>query len=103
MLYEKFKVSTPELAGLNLNDTHLMGLVEMYRTTGEKKYLDLAVTFLNGRGTAKDGGPDGFGLDYAQNRTPFRKETEAVGHAVMANYLYAGVADIYAETVTKNY
>ena len=28
----------------------------------------------------------------------FRKQTEGVGHAVRANYLYAGVADVYAET-----
>jgi DUF1680 family protein len=38
------------------------------------------------------------GSDQSQNRTPFREAEEAVGHAVLANYLYAGVADLYAET-----
>jgi DUF1680 family protein len=38
------------------------------------------------------------GTDDNQDRLPFRKQTEAVGHAVRANYLYAGAADVYAET-----
>ncbi|MFW6309292.1 MAG: glycoside hydrolase family 127 protein, partial [bacterium] len=38
------------------------------------------------------------GTDHNQDRIPFRKQQKAVGHAVRANYLYAGVADIYAET-----
>jgi DUF1680 family protein len=69
-----------------------MGLIELYRTTGEEKYLQLAQIFLDMRGSAAHG------TDQNQKRTPFREETEAVGHAVTANYLYAGVADIYAET-----
>ena len=101
LLYASFKVPSPELATLAHNDTHIMGLVEMYRTTGDKRYLQLAEAFLNMRGTAKEGPSEGFGLDYAQNRTPFREETEAVGHAVMANYLYAGATDIFAETGEK--
>jgi hypothetical protein len=38
------------------------------------------------------------GTDDNQDRLPFRQQTQAVGHAVRANYLYAGVADVYAET-----
>lgn len=33
-----------------------------------------------------------------QERTPLRKSKEAVGHAVLALYFYAGAADVYAET-----
>ena len=69
-----------------------MGTVELYRMTGEKKYLRLAVKFLDLRDLATDGTDDN------QDRIPFRKQTEAVGHAVRANYLYAGAADVFAET-----
>jgi DUF1680 family protein len=66
--------------------------MELYRTTGEKKYLALAVKLLDLRDTVMGGTDDN------QDRIPFRKQTEAVGHAVRANYLYAGAADVYAET-----
>jgi DUF1680 family protein len=69
-----------------------MGAVELYRTTGEKKYLALAVRLLDLRDAAAGGTDDN------QDRIPFRKQAEAVGHAVRANYLYAGAADVYAET-----
>ena len=36
--------------------------------------------------------------DMVQERTPLREEDEAVGHAVLALYFYAGAADVYAET-----
>jgi len=41
------------------------------------------------------------GTDHNQDRQPFRLQKKAVGHAVRANYLYAGVADLYAETGEK--
>jgi DUF1680 family protein len=94
-LYAVFHEPSPDLADLPWNPPHLMGLVELYRTTREKKYLELAQIFLDMRGTAAHG------TDQNQKRTPFREETEAVGHAVTANYLYAGIADIYAETGEK--
>jgi len=81
----------------------LMGVVSLYRTTGEKKYLDLADHFINlyaagdteyRRTQLKDLS----GTDQRQDRVPFREETEAVGHAVWGNYLYCGVADVVAET-----
>jgi len=76
----------------------LMGVVSLYRTTGDKKYLDLADHFINlyaagdteyRRAHIKDLS----GTDQRQDRVPFREETEAVGHAVWGNYLYCGVAD----------
>lgn len=72
--------------------SHYMGVVEMYRTTGDKRYLDLAEKMIDIRGLINDG------TDHNQDRIPFRQQREAVGHAVRANYLYAGVADLYMET-----
>ena len=81
----------------------IMGLVELYRTTGEKKYLDIAEHFVNMHGTAKKDQitpdiTDGRGTDHRQDYVPFRHDSLAVGHAVWANYLYCGATDVYSET-----
>jgi DUF1680 family protein len=81
-----------ELARNAICPSHYMGAVEMYRATGNKKYLKLAEELINIRDSVKNG------EDHNQDRIPFRSQYEAVGHAVRANYLYAGVADLYAET-----
>jgi uncharacterized protein len=65
-----------------------MGLVKLYRVTGEKKYLDLAKFFLDVRG------PKGEAYNQA-NLKPV-DQTEAVGHSVRATYMYSGMADIAA-------
>ena len=65
-----------------------MGLVKLYRATGEKKYLDLAKFFLDIRGPKGDG--------YNQANKKVVDQTEAVGHAVRATYMYSGMADIAA-------
>jgi DUF1680 family protein len=91
-LSDAFAKPTSKLARHAVCPSHYMGVVELYRTTHEAKYLKLAKTFLVLRDIAEGGGDDN------QDRLPFRKQTEAVGHAVRANYLYAGVADICAET-----
>jgi hypothetical protein len=87
-----FRDPTPELARNAVCPAHYMGAVELYRCTREPNYLALAKTFLAMRDLVTDGTDDN------QDRVPFRKQTEAVGHAVRANYLYAGAADLYAET-----
>ncbi len=85
-----FAKVTPKLAEADFNPTQIMGLVELYRCTGNKKYLNLANRFVTGRGHIKSA--------FSQNATPFRKETHAVGHAVTGTVLYNGAADLYAET-----
>jgi len=69
-----------------------MGLVKLYRATGEKKYLDLARFFLDIRG------PNGDAYNQAHKRVV--DQTEAVGHSVRATYMYSGMADIAA--IEKN-
>jgi DUF1680 family protein len=86
------KEPTSQLARNAVCPSHYMGLVELYRTTREAKYLRLAEMLINGRDLVEGGSDDN------QDRIPFRKQTQAVGHAVRANYLYAGIADLYAET-----
>ena len=75
-----------------------MGLVRLYRITGEKKYLDLAKFFIDCRGKIPNSKQF-----YSQNHIPFVQQTEAVGHAVRAAYLYSGVADVAALTGNKEY
>jgi hypothetical protein len=65
-----------------------MGLVKLYRVTGEKKYLDLAKFFLDIRGPR--------GQAYNQANVRPVDQTEAVGHSVRATYMYSGMADIAA-------
>lgn len=84
--------ATAEQARNAICPSHYMGVIEMYRTTGNKEYLDLAQKMIDIRGVIDDG------TDHNQDRIPFRLQLEAVGHAVRANYLYAGVADLYLET-----
>jgi DUF1680 family protein len=91
-LHTSFKKPTPGLARNAICPSHYMGLVELYRTTRETKYLRLAEALVNERDRVEGGSDDN------QDRIPFRKQTQAVGHAVRGNYLYAGIADLYAET-----
>ena len=94
-LYETFQPRPPELAHFGWNPSNIMGLAELYRTTGDKRYLDLTKTFVDMRGSTTDG------TDLTQDRVPLREETEAVGHCVCATYLYSGAADLCAETGDK--
>lgn len=86
-----YSSATPELARNAICPSHYMGLTELYRTTNDKKYLDLVTHLINIRGTVE-------GTDDNSDRAPFREMNKVVGHAVRANYLFAGVADVYAET-----
>ena len=72
-----------------------MGLVKLYRVTGDPRWLKLAQIFLDARGP---GGPD-----YNQRHKLVVDQDEAVGHAVRANYLYSGMADVAALTGDARY
>ena len=71
-----------------------LALVKLYRHTGKKRYLDLAAYFVNTRGTEDDRKR----VAYNQSHLPVREQTDAVGHAVRAVYLYTGMAYLAAET-----
>lgn len=71
---------------------HYMGIIDLYRVTRESRYLALAKRWLAMRDLVTAGGDDN------QDRVPFREQREIVGHAVRANYLMAGVADLLLET-----
>ena len=91
-LLNYYNHSSPTLARSAICPAHYMGVVELYRTTGKEKYLDLAKKLMDLRDGVK------YGTDQNQDRIPFRQQRTAVGHAVRANYLYAGAADVYLET-----
>lgn len=74
-----------------------MALARLYTLTGEKKYLDEAKYLLDYRGKTKIRNP------YSQSKDPIVKQSEAVGHAVRAGYMYAGIADVAALTQDSDY
>jgi DUF1680 family protein len=86
-----YQTATPETARNAICPSHYMGLIELYRTTGNEKYKKLAKKLIDLRGVAP-------GSDDNSDRYPFREMQEVQGHAVRANYLFAGVADLYMET-----
>ena len=95
-LYKEFYLPPATLQKAGYNPSQIMALVELYRETRDHRYLDLAGVFVDAHGAVPGG------TEHTQTRTPLRKETEAVGHAVLANYLYCGAADIFAETGEKS-
>jgi len=70
-----------------------IGLGKLYRVSGDEKYLNMARFFIEARGRA-----DGHRLygTYSQDHKPVLQQTEAVGHAVRAGYLYSGMTDVAA-------
>ncbi|MDL2243871.1 glycoside hydrolase family 127 protein, partial [Bacteroidales bacterium OttesenSCG-928-J19] len=94
-LYNFYKTATTELARSAICPSHYMGVVEMYRETRDPRYLELSKSLIDIRGMVDNGTDDN------QDRVPFREQKTAMGHAVRANYLYAGVADVYLETGDK--
>jgi DUF1680 family protein len=81
-----------------------LGLVELYRATRTRRYLDQAKFFVEARGHGRLGRPYGrFDPEYSQDHKPFRALDAVVGHAVRALYYNAGVADVYAELDDDGY
>jgi DUF1680 family protein len=102
-----------------------MSLVGLYRETRVRRYLDLARFFINQRGACNSrlrwelqhldqiagklgkpgqnnlkhyGSYEKYDGRYAQDHLPVREQTEVVGHAVRAMYLYCGMVDVAIET-----
>jgi DUF1680 family protein len=98
-----------------------LALVKLYRTTGERRYLELARFFLDQRGQRPsffreemrgldpemkrlnwyffgDETGENFHTEYCQDHLPVREQSDAVGHAVRAMYLYCAMVDVAAET-----
>lgn len=102
LLYTIFFPETKQFGRFGFNQTQIMGLVELYRVTKNRKYLDLAERFINRRGkfqVAHHPTTEGYPIgDMVQERIPLREAHEAAGHAVLALYYYAGAADVCAET-----
>jgi DUF1680 family protein len=81
-----------------------IGLAKLYRLTGHRQYLDLARFLLDERGHYHNGetypSDSPFVIynseEYLQNHKPVLEQTEAVGHAVRATYMYSGMADVSA-------
>ena len=74
-----------------------MALARLYILTGEQKYLDEAKFLLDYRGKTKHKAA------YSQSHKPVVEQKEAVGHAVRAGYMYAGMADVAALTGDQDY
>lgn len=72
-----------------------MGLVKLYRVTNDQRWLTLAKIFLDARGPGGDA--------YSQQHKLVVDQDEAVGHAVRANYMYSGMADVAALTGDERY
>jgi DUF1680 family protein len=90
---EKLATEEPlDLARSAICPSHYMAVLELYRATGERRYLALAEAFVRVRDAFEEGGDDN------QDRLPVLDQRVVAGHAVRANYLYAGLADLVAET-----
>ena len=74
-----------------------MAMARLYLATGKKKYLDFAKFLLDHRGKTA------IKTEYSQSHKPVVEQDEAVGHAVRAAYMYAGMADVAALTGDQNY
>jgi len=102
-----------KLAGYDGHQEIELALVKLYRTTKNKKYLNLSQYFIDQRGTKphfyddefkKHGGRIHFpnlamahDLSYSQAHLPVREQETAEGHAVRLVYMLAAMADLAAE------
>ncbi len=75
-----------------------LALIKLYRFTGIRKYLDLALFFIEERGRHEEGEQTYEDKAQIQSHIPVREQKEAMGHAVRAGYLYSAMADAARET-----
>ncbi|MFA7692094.1 MAG: glycoside hydrolase family 127 protein [Candidatus Hydrogenedentales bacterium] len=77
-----------------------IGLMKLYRVTGDEKYFHMAQFFIEERGRSENREPFG---DYCQDQKPLAEQDEAVGHAVRAGYFYAGATDVAVFTENPDF
>ncbi len=80
-----------------------MALARLYRVTGDERYLTLAKFLLDERGPNPGEKVNPRGLVYNQAQQRVVEQTEPVGHAVRATYMYSGMADVAALTGDPTY
>lgn len=105
---ETFGPGEDQLHGVPGHQEIEIGLVKLYRLSGEQKYLDMARYFLDQRGNSENRelysyGEDGSNRVYTQDHLPVTQQEEALGHAVRAAYMYSGMADVAALTGDPDY
>ena len=93
--HQEGRIDPPGCQGIEI------GLVKLYRVTGNRDYLDQAKFFLDMRGR-NDDRRRLYG-HYSQDHKPVTEQTEAVGHAVRAAYMYSAMADVAALTGDEAY
>ncbi|WP_223706747.1 glycoside hydrolase family 127 protein [Flavobacterium potami] len=100
MLVRTFGDNPGQVKGVPGHQIVETGLLKLYQITGKKEYLKLAKYYLDNRGNPNNHKLYG---EYAQDHMPVVDQKEAVGHAVRAVYMYAGMTDIVALTKDKAY
>ncbi len=111
-----FGLGPGQIPGYSGHEEVELALVRLYRATGEERYLAQARYFVDQRGqspnyfeveAARRGTPghaEGFMRSlrhparHNQSHAPVRQQSEAVGHAVRAMYLYSAMTDLAVET-----
>ncbi|CAM3588529.1 glycoside hydrolase family 127 protein [Flavobacterium chungbukense] len=100
MLVRTFGDNPGQVKGVPGHQIVETGLLKLYQITGKKEYLNLAKYYLDNRGNPNNHKLYG---EYAQDHIPILEQKEAVGHAVRAVYMYAGMTDIAALMKDKGY
>ncbi|KAF2511237.1 glycoside hydrolase family 127 protein [Flavobacterium foetidum] len=100
MLVRTFGDNPGQVKGVPGHQIVETGLLKLYQITGKEEYLKLAKYYLDNRGNPNNHKLYG---EYAQDHIPVTEQKEAVGHAVRAVYMYAGMTDIVALTKDKAY
>ncbi|MGI6401911.1 MAG: glycoside hydrolase family 127 protein [Thermoguttaceae bacterium] len=93
LICERYGPNEGQLKNVAGHEEIELALVKMYELTGDRKYLEEAKFFIDTRGVA-EGREKGLFGEYCQDLQPVREQTEIVGHAVRAMYLYCGATDV---------
>ncbi len=111
-IYEHFMRECPR--GVPGHPEVELALVRLYQASGNEKYRELALHFVDARGQSPnyfveecrnrgwslwgDDDPERVDTEYTQSTLPVREQKDAVGHAVRAVYLYTAMAHLARET-----